>query len=123
MIKGELMMDCIFCKIIKGELPSHTIYEDDFFKAILDIFPASEGHIIIIPKVHAENLLDLEESYLEKMLPLAKKLAKERVIKEFNVLQNNGTNAGQTVFHYHMHIIPRKENDTITITWKPGKLI
>lgn len=110
-------MDCIFCKIINGKLPSETVYEDDFFKAILDKFPASEGHIIIIPKTHVEVVTELEEKYLERLMPLVSKLAKEANLKEFNVLQNNGKNAGQTVFHQHTHIIPRQESDKITIAW------
>ncbi|MCL1925377.1 MAG: HIT family protein [Defluviitaleaceae bacterium] len=115
-------MECIFCKIINNEIPSHKVYEDDYFKAILDIFPASKGHTIIIPKKHTENLLDLEEAYLEKILPIAKKIAKDLGCEHFNILQNNGEYAGQTVFHYHMHIIPRKENDKINIKWETGKL-
>lgn len=110
-------MDCIFCKIINGELPSEVVYEDDYFKAILDKFPAAAGHIIVIPKTHVEIVTELEDSYLERLMPLVVKLAKETNMKDFNVLQNNGKTAGQTVFHQHTHIIPRKEKDRVTIKW------
>jgi len=117
------MDHCIYCKIIKGELPSYTIYEDDNFKAILDIFPSSLGHTLIIPKHHYQGLFDLGEKESKEIIDFSKKIA--GLLKEvlgcdgMNILQNNGQAAGQTVFHYHMHLIPRYENDTINMGWKP----
>lgn len=109
------MTDCIFCKIIKGDLNSYTIFEDDKFKAFLDILPSNHGHTLIVPKVHVENIFEIDESYTA--LPLIKKVAK--ALKEItgctgiNILQNNGADAGQTIFHYHIHVIPRYEYDKI----------
>lgn len=113
--------DCIFCKIAAGEIPSACIYEDDDFKAFLDISPAVKGHVIIIPKKHADNLFDLSEEEASKIFVIASNIGK--AIKEelncdgLNVLQNNGEIAGQTVFHFHMHLIPRFKNDNVKITW------
>lgn len=117
--------NCIFCKITTGDIPSSTIYEDNYFKVILDISPASKGHAIIIPKKHAENIFELDETYASKIFVVAKKVAK--AMKEelncdgFNILQNNGEVAGQSVFHFHMHLIPRYKGDNITIKWCLGK--
>ena len=105
------MSDCIFCKIANGEIPSATVYEDKDFRVIMDISPASEGHMIILPKEHAANVFELSDEIASKIYVLAKKLAK--ALKEeldcdgINILQNNGEAAGQTVFHLHMHVIPR----------------
>lgn len=113
--------DCIFCEIAAGELPSACIYEDDDFKAFLDISPAVKGHVIIIPKQHAENLFDLSDEEASKIFVIASSIGK--AIKDelncdgLNVLQNNGEIAGQTVFHFHMHLIPRFKNDNVKITW------
>ncbi|MEE3392347.1 MAG: HIT family protein [Lachnospiraceae bacterium] len=120
----ELNDDCIFCKITKGEIPSEKIYEDDDFLVMLDINPASKGHAVILPKTHAENIFTLPDEYLSKVLFVARKTAK--ALKEtlgcdgVNILQNNGEAAGQTVFHYHVHIIPRWNGDNVGITWKQG---
>lgn len=106
--------NCIFCKIIDGQIPSNTIYEDDEFKVILDVNPASKGHALILPKEHYSNLFEIEEEVAAKAMKLAKKLATHmtEVLKcdGFNLLQNNNEVAGQTVFHFHMHLIPRYEN-------------
>lgn len=111
--------DCIFCKIIKGEIPSFTVYEDDTFKVILDRFPAAPGHALIIPKVHADDMFDLPEETAAKLYPLAKKIAtkiKEAVGAEgINIVQNNGEVAGQSVHHFHLHIVPRKAGDQIIL--------
>jgi histidine triad (HIT) family protein len=113
--------DCIFCKLANGEIPTNAIYEDEDFKVIMDASPASKGHCIILPKTHAKNLLELPDAYCEKLLPLAKKCCK--VLCEvlhcdgINVLQNNGEAAGQTVFHLHVHLIPRYEGDAVHIKW------
>ena len=115
--------NCIFCKIIAGEIPSRTIYEDDDFKVILDANPASKGHALILPKEHCANIYEISEELLAKTTKLAKRLAGHMTAvldcDGFNLLQNNGEVAGQTVFHFHMHLIPRYENDGIQIAYKP----
>lgn len=117
--------NCIFCKIANGEIPSKTIYEDDDFKVILDMGPATKGHALIIPKDHAADLFELPEETAAKAMVLAKKLGKQ--MKEnlkadgLNLVQNNGEAAGQTVHHFHLHLIPRYENDGQHILWNPGE--
>ena len=115
--------DCIFCKIIVGEIPSNTIYEDDTFKVILDASPASKGHALILPKEHFSNLYELPEDWAGDTMKLARKMAIKMHANlhadGFNLVQNNGTVAGQTVFHFHMHLIPRYENDGQKIGWGP----
>lgn len=116
--------DCIFCKINQGEIPSTTIYEDEDFKVILDINPASRGHAVILPKNHAANLMELPDEDAEKILKVAKKCAVAMMevlhCDGINILQNNGEAAGQTVFHLHIHLIPRYEGDSVNIKWIPG---
>lgn len=117
--------NCIFCRIISGEIPSATIYEDEDFKVIMDISPAAKGHAIILPKRHSANLLELDEISATKGLLVAKKVAaamkEELQCDGINLLQNNGEAAGQTVFHFHMHLIPRYHKDQINLTWAQGK--
>lgn len=116
--------NCIFCKIIQGVIPSSVVYEDEDFRAILDIAPSHKGHTIVLPKYHAANLLELPDEVASKALPVVKKVA--AAIKEetgcdgINILQNNGVAAGQTVFHLHIHVIPRFENDGILPVWAQG---
>ena len=118
--------NCIFCKIAGGEIPSATLYEDADFRVIMDISPASKGHALILPKEHYANLYELPDELAAKVLVLAKKMTTK--LKDivgcdgYNVLQNNGEAAGQTVFHFHMHLIPRYENDEVNIGWKLGTL-
>jgi len=116
--------DCIFCKIANGEIPSKTIYEDDDFRVILDLGPATRGHALILPKDHFANLYELSDETAGKVMQLAKKMAVQMTEKlgcdGFNLVQNNGLTAGQTVFHFHLHLIPRYENDGQEIGWKPG---
>ena len=118
--------NCIFCKIAAGDIPSATIYEDADFRVILDIEPASKGHALILPKEHYANLYELPDELASKAMIVAKKvIAKMTEVTGcagYNVLQNNGAASGQTVFHYHMHLIPRYENDDVTITWEHGTL-
>ena len=117
--------DCIFCKIAAGEIPSKTIYEDECFRVILDLGPATKGHALILPKSHADNLYELPDDTAEKVLVLAKKLAvqmKEKLgCDGLNLVQNNGEEAGQTVKHFHMHVIPRYKGDGQRIGWVPGE--
>lgn len=118
--------NCIFCKIAAGEIPSATIYEDEDFRVILDIEPASKGHALILPKDHYANLYELSDQLATKVLIVAKKVitAMTEVLgcDGYNVLQNNGEAAGQTVFHFHMHLIPRYKEDDVNIKWKQGSL-
>lgn len=120
------MSDCIFCKIANGEIPSATLYEDEDFRVILDLGPASKGHALILPKAHAANIYEISDDMAAKAMILAKKMATKmtKALKcdGFNIVQNNGEPAGQTVFHFHMHLIPRYEGDQVGITWKPGTL-
>ena len=117
--------NCIFCKIANGEIPSKTIYEDEEFRVILDLAPATKGHALILPKSHARNLYELPEETAGKAMKLAKKMVITMTEKlgcaGFNLLQNNNEVAGQTVFHFHMHLIPRYEDDGQTIGWNPGE--
>lgn len=114
--------NCIFCKIIAGSIPSATVYEDDSFKAILDIAPAAKGHVLILPKKHADNLYELDEEGTTKVLSVAKKIAialkEEFGCDGINLLQNNGEAAGQTVMHFHIHLIPRYNKDGIDMQWE-----
>ena len=107
--------NCIFCKIVTGEIPSKTIYEDQEFRVILDISPATKGHALIIPKEHYANIYELPDEMAGKVMVLAKKLASHMTetlgCDGFNLVQNNGEVAGQTVFHFHMHLIPRYQGD------------
>lgn len=116
--------NCIFCKIANGEIPSSTIYEDEDFRVFLDLGPAARGHALLVPKEHYANLYELEDGLCSRIFPLAKKLAihmKEILHCDgFNIMQNNGPVAGQTVFHFHLHLIPRYEGDTAGIRWNPG---
>ena len=120
------MSDCIFCKIANGEIPSATLYEDEDFRLILDLGPASKGHALILPKAHAANIYEISDDMAAKAMILAKKMATKMTealkCDGFNIVQNNGEPAGQTVFHFHMHLIPRYEGDQVGITWKPGTL-
>ena len=103
--------DCIFCKIAAGEIPSRKIYEDSDLIAIMDLNPTSKGHSLIIPKEHCTNIYDIDEDIAAKVMKTAKKLATKMTVAlncdGFNLLQNNGETAGQTMFLFHMHLIPR----------------
>ena len=116
--------DCIFCRIANGLIPSTTLYEDDDFRVILDLNPASKGHALILPKRHSQDLCSLDDETAGKVLPLAGKLGTAMVkalgCDGFNLVQNNGEAAGQTVLHFHMHIIPRYANGPKIVAWKPG---
>lgn len=120
------MENCIFCKIANGEIPAAALYEDDDFKVILDLGPASKGHALILPKAHAANIYELPDELAAKAMILAKKMASKMTdalkCDGFNIVQNNGEVAGQTVFHFHMHLIPRYKGDNVGITWTPGTL-
>lgn len=109
---------CIFCDIINKKIGSVTVYEDDSFIAILDKFPTAKGHILIIPKKHHKDIFDAPNETLENALIIAKNICialKKLGYDNINLLQNNGEVAGQSVFHFHLHIIPRKKDDNVTI--------
>ena len=118
------MDSCIFCKIVDGQIPSTTIFEDENVKVILDIAPAAKGHAILLVKQHVANIFELDAEIAGKVFSVVTKVAK--ALKEelgcdgMNILQNNGAVAGQTVFHLHIHFIPRWKNDSIQIKWTPG---
>ncbi len=115
--------NCIFCKIANGEIPSKTLYEDDKFRVILDLGPASKGHALILPKEHYADLYELPEETAGEVMKLAKKMTAQMTqrlgCEGFNLVQNNGELAGKTVFHFHMHLIPRYRDDGQKIGWKP----
>lgn len=118
--------DCIFCRLANGDIPVDAIYEDDLVKVIFDAGPASEGHVLIIPKSHADGIYDLTDEQAERIFAVAVKVS-NALKKAFepdglNVVQNNGEIAGQTVFHFHMHLIPRYEegNDKKMVNWTPN---
>ena len=117
--------NCIFCKIANGEIPSTTLYEDEDFRVILDLGPATRGHALLLPKNHFANLFELDDETAQKAILVAKKMAgkmKDALGADgFNLVQNNGEAAGQTVFHFHMHLIPRYENDNAGILGEPGE--
>lgn len=117
--------DCIFCKIANGEIPAKTLYEDEDFRIILDLGAATRGHALIVPKEHATDLYELPDETAGKVMILAKKMAstmKEKLQCDgLNLVQNNGEAAGQTISHFHLHLIPRYVNDGQEINWVPGK--
>lgn len=117
--------DCIFCKIANGEIPAKTLYEDEEFRVILDLGPATKGHALILPKEHAADLYELPDETAAKVLVLARKMAARMQetlqCDGLNLVQNNGEVAGQTVHHFHLHLIPRYENDGQKIAWVPGE--
>ena len=117
--------DCIFCKIANGEIPSATVYEDSVCRVILDVNPANKGHALIIPKEHFDNIYSIDAETAAKIFTIATEVAKAQKAElnpdGLNILQNNGEAAGQTVFHFHMHLVPRYIKDNVTMTWIPGK--
>lgn len=116
------MSQCIFCKIIEGDIPSYTVFENNDCKVILDAFPSAKGHALVLLKEHIEDVFSIDSSTLGKAHGIAGQVAK--TIKKItgcdgvNILQNNGAAAGQTVFHYHIHVIPRFDDDTVKIAWE-----
>jgi len=117
--------NCIFCKIAAGEIPTNAIYEDNDHKVILDMGPATRGHALILPKEHYKNIYEMPADRVGKAFELAKKMADSMTEKlgadGFNIVQNNNEIAGQTVFHFHIHLIPRYEGDGQLIGWRPGE--
>lgn len=121
------MSDCIFCKLANGEIPTAKLYEDDDFSVILDANPATKGHALILPKAHYADITEMPEELTAKAFVLAKKMGshlKETLEADgLNIVQNNGEKAGQTVFHFHIHLIPRyADGPRIVANWVQNPL-
>lgn len=118
--------DCIFCKIANGEIPTNTVFEDDDFRVFMDVAPATKGHALVVPKNHYADIYEIEPETLGKAVKIAQKVIKHATkvlgCNGYNLMQNNGEVSGQTVFHFHIHLIPRYENmdNTNLLSWKPG---
>ena len=117
------MSNCIFCAIVEGRLPSYVIYQDEYLKAVMDRYPGTKGHVIIMPKRHVADIYGLNAEEAAALIPLAQKIAEKMRdtlgMKGLNLLQNNGKAAGQEIDHFHLHLIPRYENDGIRMGAKP----
>lgn len=117
------MADCIFCKIVQGEIPSYKVYEDDQVLAFLDITPVSQGHTLVVPKEHTENLLTMSEEQIKQIFLATQKIAQKinEVLQPtgINIGMNNQEGAGQIIFHAHVHIMPRYPNDNLKL-WSKG---
>ena len=115
--------DCIFCKLANGVFPTNSIYEDEDFNVILDASPATKGHALILPKEHYDNVYEMPDALLEKTIKLAKKIIQKETdvlgCDGYNIVQNNGEAAGQTVFHFHMHLIPRYKEKNMPMVKRP----
>ena len=118
------MSDCLFCRIVAGELPSTRVHEDDRVIALMDIFPATRGHVLVIPRAHAADLRDVAPDDLAAAAAAAQVLAGRAFDRlgadGVTVMQSNGAAAWQTVFHYHVHVIPRYDGDPLVLPWTPG---
>ncbi len=120
--------DCIFCKIIAGDIPSFKVFEDDNTLAFMDINPVHDGHVLVIPKEHADNLIEVSESALSQTSITARKVARavQKTLNppDMNLLQCNGEAAKQSVLHFHMHVLPRQTDDGATLNWElvPGDM-
>lgn len=114
-------MDCIFCKIVAGEIPCYKVYEDEAALAFMDINPASAGHLLVLPKTHFVNLFDGDDAALAGVIVAARKVAQAMKtalgIDSLNMVQANGRWALQSVEHFHLHLIPRRENDGVGLEW------
>lgn len=120
------MDDCIFCKIVKGEIPSTKLFENDTVLAFLDIMPASKGHALVIPKKHYRTLVDMPHEELKCVAEAVQKISAATMVAVpgvggFNVLQSNNEVAGQVIPHVHFHVIPRHEQDKLDFGWEQGK--
>ena len=119
--------DCIFCKLANGVFPTNTIYEDEDFRVFMDVAPATKGHALVVPKHHCADIYEIDPELLGKAVQIGQKVIKHATevlgCDGYNLIQNNGEVAGQTVFHYHLHLIPRyKDMDNKGIlSWKPSE--
>lgn len=120
--------NCIFCKLANGDIPTNTIFEDEDFRVFLDAGPATKGHALVVPKNHYADIYEIEPEVLGKVAKTAQKVIKHATkvlgCDGYNLVQNNGEAAGQTVFHFHMHLIPRYKDmdNTNLISWTPGEV-
>ena len=118
-------MDCIFCKIANGEIPSATVFEDEKVRVILDLGPAAKGHALVLPKEHFKDAAEAPEELLGHVMAAGARIGAAQMrafgAEGFNLIQNNGEAAGQSVFHLHLHVIPRRAGDGAVGLWKPGK--
>lgn len=118
--------NCIFCKIANGEIPTNTVFEDEDFRVFMDVAPATKGHALVVPKNHYADIYEIEPETLGKAAKVAQKVIKHATkvlgCEGYNLMQNNGEVSGQTVFHFHLHLIPRYENmdNTNLLSWTPG---
>ena len=115
------MEDCVFCKIVEGKIPAAKIYEDAHVISFLDIMPANKGHCLVVPKRHAQTLIEMDDDDLTATIKAAKKVARALSLSfgngSFNLVMNNGKEAGQLVNHAHIHLIPRFKKDRLRIKW------
>ena len=118
------MSDCIFCRIVSGQLPSTRVHEDEHAIAIMDINPATRGHVLVIPREHAADIHEVSDADLAHCAVVAKQLARMAMAgldaSGVTIMQSNGASAWQTVFHYHVHVIPRYDDDPLVLPWKPA---
>ena len=115
--------DCIFCKVVAGEIPGEVVDSDERTISVMDINPATRGHVVVIPRAHSENLLDVSDEDLAATMTAVRRLI-ERMIETikpdgFNILNNMGRAAWQSLFHFHVHVIPRYEDDPLQLPWLP----
>jgi len=118
-------MECVFCKIVKGQIPCAKVYEDEKVLAFLDIAPANKGHCLVLPKEHYETMLDIPMPIFDDVMQAARKVARAMSSalgsEGFNILVNSSKVAGQLVPHAHVHVIPRFKGDRIILNWRPRK--
>lgn len=120
--------DCIFCKIVRGEIPSFKVFEDDRTLAFMDINPINPGHVLIVPKHHAPNIFETPDDWLAASMVTTRRVARgvETALKPhgMNIVQANGPGAAQSVFHLHIHVVPRAKDDGIKMNWgiRPGNM-
>jgi len=117
------MTDCLFCKIIAGDLPAQIVYEDERTIAFMDISPATRGHCLVVPRAHTDDLLTADTADVQACAATAQELAR-RAYEDLgaagvNIMQSSGSAAWQTVFHLHLHVIPRYADDPLVLPWKP----
>ena len=121
-----LIDDCIFCRIIRGEIPSFQVFDNERTLAFMDINPANPGHVLVIPKVHAESIFTIEEPHLRATMPVVQRVARavHTVFEPYglNIVQANGPGAAQSVAHFHWHVLPRAKDDDLPLNWplRPG---
>jgi histidine triad (HIT) family protein len=118
-------VECLFCKIVAGDLPSTRVHEDDRVIAIMDILPATRGHVLVIPRAHSTDIHEISEDDLAAATAVAQRLAGRAMrglgADGVTIMQSNGAAAWQTVFHYHVHVIPRYRDDPLVLPWRPGE--